>query len=305
MQSLSYNCLTLGRYSGSRLVILFGSGKTFNIETLAGIEYVGQRGNSASCKHAVMKLLQYPHRVTQARILSDNNFHAFLLTIEDAELVAVKSGFSSGYGGEGPRTFSYVIALLLSHDVDIDEYLVSRGLFERLEHSCLTKQDIKDIEKSKPLRPMKIYDYLHDKHHAQITKKTLWRHFPPVIPYTIIDPRIIDLALTFWEDPDAKLSRAYKRLEDCVRHKAQLKDSSTTLFKNAFVTDKAKLGWDDLDDDTGQTKARGQLFVNAFVAYRNPRAHKDKSEENNYAEQLDEFLLVNHLFRLEASSSLR
>jgi hypothetical protein len=71
----------------------------------AGIEYVGQPGVSKDCQDAVLRLLQYGDRVTQARILSSSRDHSLLLTV-NGDLVAVKSGFASGYLGEGPRTFS-------------------------------------------------------------------------------------------------------------------------------------------------------------------------------------------------------
>lgn len=79
---------------------------------LARIEYSGLAGISQACQDAVMRLLQYGDRITRARILSCSKNHCFLLTVNVGDLVAVKSGFASGYGGGGPHAFSYVLRLL-------------------------------------------------------------------------------------------------------------------------------------------------------------------------------------------------
>ena len=51
---------------------------------------------------------------------------------------AVKSGFASGYGGEGPAALSYALQLLEAHGVELEEVEVSADLIERLDDSALT-----------------------------------------------------------------------------------------------------------------------------------------------------------------------
>ena len=63
----------------------------------------------------------------------------------------------------------------------------------------------------------------------------------------------------------------------------------------AFLGNTAKLTWH--LDETSESLGRGNLFVGAFMAYRNHRAHREPMNEPAYA--LDEFLLLNHLFCLE------
>jgi hypothetical protein len=82
---------------------------------LAGIEYVGLPGISEECQNAVLRLLQFGDKITHARILSSSGDHCLLLTVHVGDIVAVKSGFASGYLGEGPRTFSYVLEVLEAH----------------------------------------------------------------------------------------------------------------------------------------------------------------------------------------------
>ncbi len=80
----------------------------------AGIEYVGLSGISREFRDGVLRLLQYGDRITLARIVTSSNDHCLLLTVNCGDLVAVKSGLGSGYRGEGPRTFSYVLEVLVT-----------------------------------------------------------------------------------------------------------------------------------------------------------------------------------------------
>src|SRR5260370_32612901 len=87
-----------------------------------GIEYAGAPGVTAACKDAVMRLIQYGDHITRARILSYSNEHCLLLTVNCGDLIAVKSGFASGYEGEGPSGLSFVLQLLEAHGAEIEEY---------------------------------------------------------------------------------------------------------------------------------------------------------------------------------------
>src|SRR4051794_3300801 len=97
----------------------------------AAIEYVGLPGVSKECQDAVLRLLQYGDRITHVRILSSSHDHCLLLTVNVGDLVAVKSGFGSGYLGEGSRTFSYVLSVLEAHGAEIEEYLVAPDILEK------------------------------------------------------------------------------------------------------------------------------------------------------------------------------
>jgi len=85
----------------------------------AGIEYVGIAGISKDCQDAVLRFIQFGNRITEVRILSAKSRHCLLLTRDGGDHVAVKSGFATGYDGEGPRRFSYVLQILDSHGADL------------------------------------------------------------------------------------------------------------------------------------------------------------------------------------------
>jgi hypothetical protein len=261
--------------------------------SLAGLEYHGIAGSSLDCQQAVMRLLQCGTSITRARVISSGTTHCLLLTNAIGDPIAVKSGFSSGYGGTGPTCFSATLQLLHSHDVEIDECVADGSLIERLDRSALTTADFEAITSAAAIRPSRWFEYILDHHVEQDRVGTLWQEFPPVIPFSIIDCRIVDLARNFWDDPDRNLLRGYRRLEDLVRERTGLAESNTKLFSRVFTGKDAVLTWQVADE--AERNGRVNLFTGTYMAYRNPRAH----QETPKSELLAEFLLLNQLFRLE------
>ena len=275
-----------------------GDAPNSSIDDSAMLEYAGVPGASKECQDAVIRLIQFGDRITRARILTYQREHCLLLTVNVGDLVAVKSGFASGYGGEGPRRFSYVLQILDSHGAEIEEYDVSEELLQRVERSALTRADLTMLDESRPRRPNRWHDYVSEDHEDKARQGTLWRdEFPSLVPFAIIDSRIMDLALSFWDDPDNRLLTGYRRLEDLVRDRTGLTQHGSKLFSQAFAPI-GPLGWKDADQ--GEQAGRMQLFVGTYLAHRNPRAHRELSLDRD--RPLTEFLLLNHLFHLEADA---
>ncbi len=265
---------------------------------MAGTEYAGEHGISRACQEAVMAMIQFGRRIASARILTTFTKHALLLTDEHKNLIAIKSGFSSGYQGEGPRRFSYVLQLLDSHSIPIQEFVVNGSFMERLENSSLTRDDISELEKTRPVENGAWRDYVLEKHLNESLDGSLWNEFPPIIPFAIIDGRIMDLAISFWDAPDEKLMTAYRRLEDILRKKIGSQDCGINLFSKAFHVEKPMLTWEGLA--AAEREGRLSLFRGVYMTYRNPRAHKDTRHTAKH--YLAEFLLLNNLYILERES---
>lgn len=266
------------------------------------IEYSGVAGITQECLDAVMRLIQYGDQIKFARIFSCSGNHCLMLSLDCPEkIVFIKSGFGSGYNGEGPRGFSYILGLFEMHKINIDEYEVDRGLMNRIDNSALTESDIKTINSMRPVRPLRLFDYIRKQHLQNINNETLWKDFPLVIPFAIIDNRIADLAISFWNDPDGNLLKGYIRLEDMIRERTGINESGARLFSQAFLSPQAVLCWKNLEKN--EQTSRANLFVNAYMAHRNPKAHRKVKE--NPQEQLSEFLLLNHLYLLEKEVSKR
>lgn len=270
-------------------------------DDLAGIQYAGMSGLSHPCLNAMRRLVQCGDQIEQALIVTCRQHHAFLLYLGNEHQVAVRSGFTSGYNGEGPRALADALLLMQAVGAEVDECSVPEDVLTRFDLGILTMTDLELIESARRTRPMRWYDYVYDVRAASRNDSDAWKGFRPVMPWAIIDERVIDLAKAFFDAPSDSILRGFRRLEDSVRSRTGLADSGAKLFSQAFATDDSILRWD--VRDSGEQKGRAQLFVGAFMAYRNAHAHRELAEESDAL--LHEFLLLNHLFVLERSSIVR
>ena len=94
---------------------------------------------------------------------------------------------------------------------------------------------------------------------------------------------------------DKSVWHSFRRLEDLVRTRTGLSEHGYKLFSQAFTVDKSKLKW--ALADSGEQAGRAQLFTGAFMAFRNPRPHREA--RSHARDSLAEFLLLNQLFILE------
>lgn len=268
------------------------------INSLAGIQYAGLPGISEACVQAIQRMLQYNDHIASGKLLTNDHDHCLLLIVAEYDRVAVKSGFASGYGGEGPRALARALQLLLERGVDIEEVDVERVVLDRLDASCLTVRDLEAIDATKPVRPMRIHDYIYDGTGSVESLGMHWSKFPVVLPFSIIDSRIADLGLRFLEEPNDALLQGFRRLEDTVRKRIESQEHGAKLFSQAFQGEGAKLTWQGVQ--LSELVGRVNLFTGAYMAHRNPRAHREMSEDMTAL--LSEFLLLNHLFKLESDA---
>jgi hypothetical protein len=189
-----------------------------------------------------------------------------------------------------------VLQILDSHGAEIIEHDVPRPLLDKIDDSALMKSDLKRVKKMRHVRPSRWYDYVSERDFERAREGTLWhQEFPPVIPFALIDGRIMDLARDFWNSPDNSLLVGYRRLEDIVRERTAIKHHGTKLFSQAFNPADGALTWEHVDD--GERAGRMQLFTGTYGAHRNSRAHKEVKTHSG--ELVAEFLLLNHLYYLE------
>lgn len=268
-------------------------------DDLAGIQYLGLDGITQSCLVALVSLIGREDLITAAALLTCEQSHGFFIWTEFDEIIAIKAGFSSGYGGEGPRGLATALTLLQRHRVEVEEYVVDALFMDRLSASCLLQQDIDHVEQANPLRPRRWYDYVYAYEHVvKLDGNGLAHCYNLSVPFGLIDHRIMDLALTFRSNPDGSIISAFRRLEDVFRVRTGLAGEGTRLFGNAFGGDNPVLRWD--VPDLGECRGRAQLFSAAFMAFRNARVHRELQLDMKSA--LREFLVVNELFCLESEA---
>ncbi|VFN02848.1 MAG: Protein of unknown function (Hypoth_ymh) [Candidatus Kentron sp. G] len=250
----------------------------------------------------MLRLVQCHVNITKALLLTAGQRHCFFLEINDWYHIAIKSGFTSGYQGGGPRGLSTVLQVLDERQIEIEEYEVSEALIARIDDCRLTISDIEEIKSARPVRPLRWYDYIYSViGPATPDNRQLGKKFTAVVPFRIIDDRIMDLALILKEQPDASIMSAYRRLEDLVRKRSGLDMHGAKLFSKAFQPDDSVLFWK--EESSAENQGKASLFSAVFMAFRNRRAHKEL--EQSEEESLREFLLLNELYLLEATATKR
>ncbi|MCO8168643.1 TIGR02391 family protein [Pseudomonas sp. 21LCFQ02] len=278
--------------------------KKIDMSKLAGIEYHGTPGVTQRCIDALKNILGAGEHVQAAWILSwfDGKIgeHSILLTLSPCLRILIKSGFRSGYSGTGPTGFSTAIELLQLFKVDIEEYDIDEELHRRCEAGCLLSSDLKSLTQAMPVRPMRYYEYIEcPSYRARTDVFHLLEEFPPVLNLGLLDERLVDLSIGFFDNPDSAITTAFRRLEDIVRTRIGVYDkSSTQLFTHAFEGSRSVLHWD--DQDAGEQAGKCNLFKSVTMAYRNPRAHREVKMSNHDA--VRELMLVNQLYLLEAAA---
>lgn len=252
-------------------------------DDLAGIQYFGIAGVTSQCLDAITRLIHFGDDIHHAKLLStQERHHSFLLTINYDDQVAIKSGFASGYIGTGSHGLSTALQMLIRHDVDIDEYAVTNEFMERLDSSCLLSSDLEELTEQKAIKPDRYYDYIIDcnpdwRLGMLDNDEKLRFEFPATIPLRIVDSRIIDLALAFDENPDYAIISAFRRLEDIIRKRTNLKEESgSRLFAKAFQGENQILHWE--NETKSENISRANMFSGIFGAYRNPRSHRNLQE---------------------------
>ena len=267
------------------------------------IQYLGTP-YTQDCLEAIGIILQTQTHIEKALLLSCNQTHAYLIKSHRNTYI-IRSGFSSGYSGEGPKGLASSLQLLLKHNVEVEEINISVKLMKKVNHSSLSYADLETMFTTRVIRPIHIYKYIYAIYKTTEYQIKNDRYYPTELPYHLIDSRILDLALKFHDDPNYSILTAYTRLEDII--KAKINDHSlfsNNLLKTAFVTDKQRQSiytWNKNNEKI--SNALGYLFTNIFTAYRNERAHSEVDKP--YSQQIREFLLINELYLLESEAIKR
>jgi hypothetical protein len=270
----------------------------FKTENYYHVEYWGNQGITQTCLMSLCNLIQTHSDLTYALLLTNEQTHAFIIKDGNESFYVIRSGFTSGYMGEGPRGLATALTLLKRHQIETEEILVSSKILRKTNNSTLNDSEIELLFKQEIIRPIRLHDYIYPftKEVSETLKRK--RYYPLELPYSILDDRIFDLALLFKHDPDSALLKAYKRLEDIIRDRTDLTEHSSKLFSQSFQGDNALLTWN--VPDIGEIKGRTNLFTGTYMAFRNARAHRESTE--NYAQMFREFLLVNELYLLEGEA---
>jgi len=100
------------------------------------------------------------------------------------------------------------------------------------------------IANTPAVRPMRWFDYIYYVFGSKHDEETAWKEFAPIMPWGLIDPRLVDLAKRFAAEPEQAIMLGFRRLEDTLRARTGLPDHAVRLASLCFHPDSPKLSWD-------------------------------------------------------------
>lgn len=268
------------------------------------IQYLGTP-YTQDCIEALALVLQIEEQVEMALILTNNHNHCFLIQGYRTTYL-IRYGFRSDHISEGYKGFVKALKLLQRHEVEIKELVISSKEFETIQQNSLSDSNVQSFLNSPYKRTHTIYEHISNLDYMLKEPLKIDNYYPKELPLNLIDERILDLALSFKEDADASIMKAYTRLEDIIRKKLNSQKFSSSLMEDAFCSDLKKnrlspFKWETENEES--STAIGRLFTNTFKAYRNPRAHSEVKKSTSQLQR--EFLLINELYLLENESIQR
>ena len=125
-------------------------------------------------------------------------------------------------------------------------------------------KDLEWIDLLPRIAPWRWPDYLLDQDiHLDISFAS-WRRVQDVIPFCLIDKRIMDLATQFCSGPEDNTLRGYRRLEDIVRERSNVEEHGAKLFSKALSQTSGFLTWPELQPT--EIAGRVELFTGTYNA---------------------------------------
>lgn len=130
----------------------------FKSENYYHTDYLGEAGVTETCLYSLFNLLQTHADLSYALLLTNNQFHAFIIKDKSNSYYIIRSGFTSGYPGEGPKGLVKALTILNKHQIETEEIVVTLKLMSKLNNSSLSDNDIDFIFKEKIIRPIRLQD---------------------------------------------------------------------------------------------------------------------------------------------------
>ena len=253
------------------------------------VQYMGIPGISYQCLLAVDTIVNSQNLPRKASVVSwmrdRQNWHGEHLFLfwdwNDVPLTVVHSGFTSGYPGEGPRSFSEALCMIYDRDIHTNLIHVNESDFSAIEERRLTS-DLIDVLRNSDDRPLGWpWPGVMNAHLTQLEDQTFWneRHESKLV-FDFLDPELSKQCRTLYlQDAEAAVFTAFKVVEQRLRtmlHKPSM--YGERLIKDALDPEKGIL----TDQSLPKPEREGllHLFVGAHKFVRNPRGHRFLDEQD-------------------------
>ena len=258
------------------------------------VQHMGRAGDSMACLLAVDTIVNSQNPPRKASVVTHvtdrrNGQRQHLLLFWDwnaLELAVVHSGFASGYGGEGPRTFSEALCMLSDRKIPTNEIYVDEPVFEAIEHRRLTTRLIEFLRSADAGSMDEPWYAIWARHQDEMETQTFWqKRHQPKPDFDFLDPELAERCRTLYAaNVQAAIREAYLVVEERLRNLIRDPDDSEDILTGDKLLVKA------LHPETGKLtdkslprSEREGLFLMSKGAYqfvRNPRAHRIVDEND-------------------------
>jgi len=149
----------------------------FKTENYYHIDYLGEAGITETCLYSLCNLIQTNADLSYALLLTNDQSHGFILKDQSDSYYIIRSGFTSGYPGEGPKGLAKALTILNKHKIETEEVTIPAKLMNKVNNSSLCDNDIDFIFREKVIRPIRLHDYIYP-FQNEVASSHLKRYYP-------------------------------------------------------------------------------------------------------------------------------
>ena len=258
------------------------------------VQYMGIPGISEQCLLAVDTIVNSQRLPERASLVTHKELprsskaeHLFLFWgWNHVPLTVVHSGFASGYGGEGPRTFSMALCMIRDKAVPINELRVHKGLFNAIEERRPTQVMLDQLRVQGEPMEQWIGVYVWEEHEQMVQDRTFWPMWHrPNLAFDFLDPELAERCQSlFPAKVEAAVREAFlvveARLRDVMEASIEEGEAPTGM---ALISEALRPNGGILTDESlppSEREGLHHLFRGAFQYVRNPRAHRFVDEKD-------------------------
>ncbi|MDE2838674.1 MAG: hypothetical protein OXL97_14400 [Chloroflexota bacterium] len=221
----------------------------------------------------------------------------------EAPLTVVQSGFTSGYGGEGPRALSMALCMVFDKAIPLSQLYVNERLFNAVNRQRTTEKMLEELYvQGDPVEPWAPHYVLVD-HKRTIDERTFWPkwHTPSPV-FDFLDPELAERCGALYSaNMQAAIREAYLVVEERLRSlMSDPSDDGHVLTGHRLIVKALQTESGELTDKSLPHSEREGLFLmfkGAYMNVRNSRAHRS-IEEKDQQRAIELIYLADLLLRL-------
>ena len=258
------------------------------------VQYMGMPGISEPCLLAVDTIVNSQRPPERASLVtykelprSGGAVHLFLFwDWNEVPLTVVHSGFASGYGGEGPRTFSMALCMIRDKAIPMNVLHVREDLFNAIEERRPTPEMLDQLGvQGEPIEQW-IWSYVWEEHERMVEERRFWpKWHQPNLVFDFLDPELAERCGTLYPaNMQAAIQLAYLVVEERLRSLISAPDDYEDISTGNRLIVKA------LHHETGELTDRSLprsereglflMFKGAYMYVRNSRSHRFVDEND-------------------------